>query len=135
MAPKSKATNAVHAVGKRKSSIARIWMKPGKGGITVNKRSMEDYFIRPTSRMIVTQALEITGQTEGFDININVIGGGLVGQAGAIRHAISRALASLDPDQRKVLKEAGLITRDARVKERKKYGLRSARRRYQFSKR
>ena len=132
MATKSK---AIHAVGKRKSSIARIWMKPGKGGITVNKRSMEDYFLRPTSRMIVTQPLEITGQTEGFDITINVIGGGLVGQAGAIRHAISRALASMDPDRRKVLKDAGLITRDARVKERKKYGLRSARRRYQFSKR
>ena len=132
MATKSK---AIHAVGKRKTSIARVWMKPGKGAITVNKRSIDEYFLRPTSKMIVKQPLELTGATEGFDIVVNVIGGGLTGQAGAIRHAISRALAGMNPDNRKTLKAEGLITRDARKKERKKYGLKSARRRYQFSKR
>ncbi len=133
MAPiKSK---AIHAVGKRKTSIARIWMKPGKGVITVNKRTIDEYFLRPTSKMIVRQPLEIVGVVEGYDILVNVMGGGLTGQAGAIRHAISRALAGLDPEKRTTLKAAGLITRDARKKERKKYGLKSARRRYQFSKR
>ena len=132
MATKSK---ALHAVGKRKTAIARVWMKEGKGQIVINKRSMADYFIRPTSRMIVEQALESAGATDGYDITVNVRGGGLTGQAGAIRHAISRALASLSPDSRKTLKAAGLITRDARKKERKKFGLASARRRFQFSKR
>lgn len=132
MATKSK---AIHAVGKRKTAIARIWMKPGKGGITVNKRSIDEYFLRPTSKMIVRQPLELAGATDGFDIVVNVMGGGLTGQAGAIRHAISRALAGMDADKRKTLKGAGLITRDARKKERKKYGLASARRRFQFSKR
>lgn len=130
--PKSK---AIHAVGKRKTSIARVWMKPGKGAITVNKRTIDEYFLRPTSKMIVRQPLELTAQAETYDIVVNVMGGGLTGQAGAIRHAISRALASLDPEARKTLKGEGLITRDARKKERKKYGLKSARRRYQFSKR
>ena len=132
MATKSK---AVHAVGKRKTAIARVWMKQGKGNIVINKRSMEDYFLRPTSRMIVQQALELAGVTDAYDITINVIGGGLTGQAGAIRHALSRALSATDPSKRGVLKEAGLITRDARKKERKKYGLASARRRFQVSKR
>jgi small subunit ribosomal protein S9 len=132
MATKSK---AIHAVGKRKTAIARVWMKEGKGQIVINKRSMDDYFLRPTSRMIVEQALDIAGATDGYDITVNVRGGGLTGQAGAIRHAISRALASLSPDSRKTLKAAGLITRDARKKERKKFGLASARRRFQFSKR
>lgn len=128
-------SKAIHAVGKRKTSIARVWMKPGKGAITVNKRTIDEYFLRPTSKMIVRQPLELAGAVEGYDITVNVIGGGLTGQAGAIRHAISRALASLNPDHRKTLKAEGLITRDARKKERKKYGLKSARRRYQFSKR
>jgi small subunit ribosomal protein S9 len=132
MATKSK---AIHAVGKRKTAIARIWMKPGKGNIVVNKRSIDEYFLRPTSKMIVRQPLELAGATEGFDITVNVIGGGLTGQAGAIRHALSRALAAMSPDNHKKLKDVGLITRDARKKERKKYGLASARRRFQFSKR
>ncbi len=132
MATKSK---AIHAVGKRKTSIARVWMKQGKGNIVINKRTMDDYFIRPTSRMMVKQALELAGVAEAYDITINVIGGGLTGQAGAIRHALSRALAAMSPENRKTLKDAGLITRDARKKERKKYGLASARRRFQFSKR
>lgn len=132
MAPKSK---AIHVVGKRKTSIARIWMKPGKGNIVVNKRTIDDYFLRPTSKMIVRQPLELIGVNDGYDLVVNVIGGGLTGQAGAIRHAISRALAGLSPENRKVLKAAGLITRDARKKERKKYGLASARARFQFSKR
>lgn len=132
MVTKSK---AIHAVGKRKTSIARVWMKPGKGTIIVNKRSIDEYFLRPTSKMIVKQPLEIAGVTEGFDITVNVMGGGLTGQAGAIRHAISRALAGMSPENRKTLKLEGLITRDARKKERKKYGLASARRRFQFSKR
>jgi small subunit ribosomal protein S9 len=130
MATKSK---AIHAVGKRKTAIARVWMKQGKGNIVINKRTMDEYFLRPTSKMIVRQALELAGVTEGYDITVNVIGGGLTGQAGAIRHALSRALSTIDPNNRKVLKEAGLITRDARKKERKKYGLASARRRFQFS--
>lgn len=132
MATKSK---AVHAVGKRKTSIARVWVKQGKGNIVINKRSMDDYFLRPTSRMIVKQALELADAVESYDVTINVMGGGLTGQAGAIRHALSRALTMLDPSKRPVLKEAGLITRDDRKKERKKYGLASARRRFQFSKR
>jgi small subunit ribosomal protein S9 len=110
-------------------------MKQGKGNIVINKRSMDDYFLRPTSRMIVKQALELAGAVDSYDITVNVMGGGLTGQAGAIRHALSRALSLLDPTKRPVLKEAGLITRDARKKERKKYGLASARRRFQFSKR
>ena len=125
----------IHAVGKRKTAIARVWMKPGKGAIVVNKRPIDEYFLRPTSKMIVRQPLELAGAAEGYDITVNVIGGGLTGQAGAIRHAISRALASIDPENRKTLKAEGLMTRDARKKERKKYGLASARRRYQFSKR
>ena len=132
MATKSK---AIHAVGKRKTAIARVWMKQGKGNIIINKRSMDDYFLRPTSRMIVQQALDLAGVADAFDITVNVIGGGLTGQAGAIRHALSRALAAMDPEKRKLLKAAGLITRDARKKERKKFGLASARRRLQFSKR
>ena len=132
MAPK---TNPIHAVGKRKTAIARIWMKQGKGNIVINKRTMADYFIRPTSRMKDEHALELAGAMNMYDITVNVRGGGLTGQAGAIRHALSRALALLDPEKRKDLKAAGLITRDARKKERKKYGLASARRRFQFSKR
>jgi small subunit ribosomal protein S9 len=132
MATKSK---AIHAVGKRKTAIARVWMKQGKGNIVINKRTMDDYFLRPTSRMIVKQALELAGVVDAYDITINVIGGGLTGQAGAIRHALSRALSTMSPENRKTLKAAGLITRDARKKERKKYGLASARRRFQFSKR
>lgn len=129
------AKKAIHAVGKRKTSIARVYMTPGKGQITINNRELDDYYLRATSKMVIRQPLELTGDTEKFDINVNVCGGGLSGQAGAIRHAISRCLANQDPEKRAVLKSAGLITRDARKKERKLYGQRGARARYQFSKR
>ena len=124
-----------HAVGKRKSSVARVYLKEGTGKITINKRDINDYYIRATSKMVINQPLELTDNVGKFDINVNVIGGGLAGQAGAIRHGISRVLAELDPEFRSVLKSNGLITRDARTKERKKYGLKGARARYQFSKR
>ena len=129
------ATKTVHTVGKRKTSIARIYMKPGKGVIVINKRDIDDYYLRATSKMIIRQPLELTGNVGKYDILVNVVGGGLTGQAGAIRHAISRALSELDPEYRRVLKAEGLITRDSRKKERKLYGQKSARARYQFSKR
>ena len=130
MAPKY-----VHTVGKRKTAIARIWMKPGKGEITVNKRTMDEYYIRATSKMVIMQPLELTGCADKFDIRVNVMGGGLSGQAGAIRHTISRALANQDLEMRKVLKKAGLLTRDSRKKERKLPGQPGARKRFQYSKR
>ena len=130
MAPKY-----VHTVGKRKTAIARIWMKPGKGEITVNKRTMDEYYIRATSKMVIMQPLELTGCADKFDIRVNVMGGGLSGQAGAIRHAISRALANQDLEMRKVLKKAGLLTRDSRKKERNLPGQPGARKRFQYSKR
>lgn len=125
----------IHTIGKRKTAIARIYLKPGKGKITINKRDIDDYYLRATSKMIVRQAFELTGNVDKFDMVVNVIGGGLNGQAGAIRHAVSRALAELSPENRSVLKAEGLITRDSRKKERKLYGQKSARARYQFSKR
>jgi small subunit ribosomal protein S9 len=128
-------TKYMHAVGKRKTAIARVYLKPGTGVITINKRPIEEYMIRDTSKMVIMQPLELTDTVGKFDILVNVLGGGLNGQAGAIRHAISRALAESDPDKRKVLKSNGLITRDARKKERKMYGLAGARRRFQYSKR
>ncbi len=129
------AAKYTHTVGKRKCAVARIWMKPGRGQIEVNKRNIDEYFLRPTSKMMIRQPLELAGVVEKYDIKINVIGGGLSGQAGAIRHGIARALASLDPQMRTVLKRAGLITRDARKKERKLPGQPGARKKYQFSKR
>ena len=128
-------SNTVNTVGRRKTSVARIYMKPGQGKITINKRNIEDYYIRATSKMIINQPLELTDNVGKMDILVNVAGGGLTGQAGAIRHAISRALSEMDPENRKVLKAAGLITRDARKKERKLYGQKGARARFQFSKR
>ncbi len=125
----------VHCVGKRKSAIARIWLKPGKGDITVNKRTLDDYYIRATSKMVVMQPLELTQTVGKYDINVNVVGGGLSGQAGAIRHAISKALIEIDSEFRSILKSKGLLTRDARRKERKLYGQKGARAHYQFSKR
>ncbi len=123
-------------VGKRKTSIARVYLEDnGSGKIIINHRSLEEYFKRPTSRMMVEQALHLTQMFNKVNIRVNVLGGGLSGQAGAIRHGITRALLTLDPELRPVLKSAGLITRDARIKERKKYGLASARARFQFSKR
>ena len=129
------AKKSVHAVGKRKTSIARVWLEPGKGNIVINKRDIDDYYIRATSKMVIRQPLELTESLEKYDIKVNVVGGGLSGQAGAIRHAVCRALVELDPELRGVLKSKGLLTRDARKKERKLYGQRGARARFQFSKR
>jgi len=129
------AAKAIHSVGKRKTSIARVYMKPGKGEITINRRTMGDYLLRETSKMVVMQPLRLTENADKWDIKINVIGGGLNGQAGAIRHAISKALAAQDPEYRSTLKKAGLITRDARKKERKLPGQPGARKKFQFSKR
>lgn len=123
-------------VGKRKTSVARVYVdENGSGQITVNHVNLEQYFKRPTSRMMVEQALRLTQTHDTVNVRVNVLGGGLSGQAGAIRHGITRALLTMNPEWRTVLKEAGLITRDDRVKERKKYGLSAARARYQFSKR
>ncbi len=124
-----------YATGKRKTSIARVWMKPGTGEITINKRTIDEYFGRPTSKMVVRQPLELTENTGKFDISVNVCGGGPSGQAGAIKHGITKALLEIDPELRDSLKKAGFITRDSRIKERKKYGRRGARRSFQFSKR
>ena len=124
-----------YATGKRKRAIARVYMKPGSGNIVVNKRSFEEYFPRPSLKMVIRQPLEITGKTNQFDFYINVAGGGVAGQAGAVKHGISKALLAADADLRTVLKKAGFLTRDARVVERKKYGQHGARKRFQFSKR
>lgn len=124
-----------YATGKRKTSIARVWMKPGDGNIVVNDRSLDEFFGRETSKMVVRQPLELTDNIGKFDISVNVCGGGPSGQAGAIKHGITKALLDIDPELRAVLKKAGFITRDSRVKERKKYGKRAARRSFQFSKR
>jgi small subunit ribosomal protein S9 len=122
-------------VGKRKTSIARVTIKAGKGNVEVNKRTLEDYFKRPTSRMMVEHALKLTNTLGTVDISVNVVGGGLSGQAGAIRHGITRALLTFNPELRPTLKSAGLVTRDPRAKERKRYGFKAARARFQFSKR
>ena len=121
--------------GRRKKAIARVRLVPGNGTINVNKRSLEDYFGLDTLKLIVNQPLELTGAGEKFDVYVNVKGGGLAGQAGAIRHGISRALLEAEPELRGALKKAGFLTRDSRMKERKKYGLKKARRAPQFSKR
>ena len=121
--------------GRRKSAVARIYLRPGKGDIIVNKRPIEEYFERATLRMILMQPLEMLELQGAFDILVNVQGGGKSGQAGATRHGISRALLEYDPNLRPALKERGFLTRDARIKERKKYGQRGARARFQFSKR
>jgi len=124
-----------YATGKRKSAIARIYMKAGSGNIIVNKRNYEEYFARPSLNMIVKQPFDVTNKKDQFDIYANVSGGGVAGQAGAVKHGISKALLEFDPELRSVLKKAGFLTRDARVKERKKYGQPGARKRFQFSKR
>lgn len=123
-----------NAVGRRKKAVARVRLVPGKGNITVNKRELDQYFGLETLKMTVRQPLELT-KTNGFDVVVNVVGGGLAGQSGAIRHGISRALIKANPELRDVLKKAGFLTRDPRMKERKKYGLKAARRAPQFSKR
>ena len=124
-----------YGTGRRKSSVARVYLVPGSGKITVNKRDIEEYFGLETLKLIIRQPLEVTGTTGKFDISINVCGGGTTGQAGAIRHGISRALLEADSDFRPALKKAGFLTRDPRMKERKKYGLKAARGAPQFSKR
>ncbi|MFT5351649.1 MAG: small subunit ribosomal protein S9 [Planctomycetota bacterium] len=124
-----------YSTGRRKSSSARVFLKKGKGDITINARTLDEYFGRETGRMIVRQPLETTDLVSNFDINITVSGGGISGQAGAIRHGITRALIEYDETLRKILRQAGFVTRDAREVERKKIGLHKARKRPQFSKR
>ncbi|MFK5953382.1 MAG: 30S ribosomal protein S9 [Desulfobacterium sp.] len=124
-----------YATGKRKSAIAKTWLTPGSGKITVNNRSLEDYFLHLDARKILESPLLLTQNTDVFDINIKVLGGGIMGQAGAVRHGITKALLMADPDLRAMLKKAGYLTRDSRIKERKKYGQKGARANYQFSKR
>jgi len=124
-----------YGTGRRKSAVARVFLKPGKGEITVNGKPIDQFFSRETGRMIVRQPLALTNNLGSFDISINVGGGGESGQAGAVRHGITRALMDHDPALKPVLKKAGLVTRDAREVERKKVGLHKARRRKQFSKR
>jgi small subunit ribosomal protein S9 len=128
-------SKAIYATGRRKHAVARVWLQPGSGKVDINRRTLEDYFGRETSRMVFRQALELTETTGRFDVFVNVSGGGLSGQADAIRHGISRVLTKVDPAFRPALKKAGYLTRDARQKERKKYGQRGARARFQFSKR
>jgi small subunit ribosomal protein S9 len=124
-----------YATGKRKTTVARVWLRPGGGTIEVNKRTFDNYFPRETLRMNILQPFELTKTIGQFDVYVNVKGGGISGQAGAIRHGISKALLSYNVKFRDVLKKAGCITRDPRVKERKKYGQRGARARFQYSKR
>ena len=124
-----------YATGKRKNAIARVWIKPGSGKIIVNERAFETYFARPVLRMIVNQPFEVAGRVSQYDIMVNVAGGGLSGQAGAVRHGVSKALTNYEPGLRAVLKREGFLTRDSRVVERKKPGRAKARRSFQFSKR
>ncbi|MCL2215572.1 MAG: 30S ribosomal protein S9 [Defluviitaleaceae bacterium] len=129
------ASVSYYGTGRRKSAVARVYLLPGKGEILINKRGIDDYFGLDTLKLIVRQPLELTGMLGKFDVKVNVFGGGYTGQAGAIRHGISRALLVADDDFRAPLKKAGFLTRDPRMKERKKYGLKGARRAPQFSKR
>jgi small subunit ribosomal protein S9 len=124
-----------HAVGKRKTSVARVWMKPGAGAIVINNKPMKDYITVDSGIGLINQPLELTENLGKYDVIANVRGGGVLGQAGAIRHGISRALLTISPDYRLVLKKADLLTRDPRMKERKKYGQAAARARFQYSKR
>ncbi len=125
----------VYATGKRKTAIARVWIYPGTGNITVNGRDFDEYFDIAVAKLVVNEPFEITGTAGKIDVKATVKGGGKNGQAEALRHGISKALQIMNPDFRPALKKAGLLTRDARVKERKKYGLAGARKRYQYSKR
>lgn len=129
------AVETCHTVGKRKSAIARVWLKPGTGVITINKKPIDTFITREMDKLIIRHPLELTETLNKYDISVNVKGGGTSGQAGAIRHGITRALVALSPELRIPLRKADLMTRDSRVKERKKYGLRGARARYQYSKR
>ncbi|MGD9369023.1 MAG: 30S ribosomal protein S9 [Desulfobacteraceae bacterium] len=127
--------NTFYATGKRKNAIARTWITPGNGEININGRTLEDYFRVYTAKTIISQPLMLTNNQDKFDINVKVAGGGIMGQAGAIRHGITKALIEFDPDLRSALKKAGFVRRDPRQKERKKYGQKGARARFQFSKR
>ncbi len=129
------ADKMIVATGRRKTSVARVFLKPGKGSLRINNRTLQDYFGRETARMIVLQPFQVTQTAGNFDIEVNVDGGGNSGQAGAIRHGITRALMEFNPDLRPSLKKAGFVTRDPRAVERKKYGRHKARKRPQYSKR
>ena len=129
------ATTRYYGTGRRKSSVARVYLVPGTGKVTINKKDMDEYFGYDTLKVIARQPLELTSTADKFDVLVNVKGGGYTGQAGAVRHGIARALLQVDADFRPVLKKAGYLTRDPRMKERKKYGLKAARRAPQFSKR
>ena len=133
--PKLDAQGRAYATGKRKNAVARVWIKPGSGRVSVNGRDVETYFARPVLRMIIDQPFQVAGRSNQYDVLSTVTGGGLSGQAGAVRHGISQALTRYEPKLRPVLKQGGFLTRDARVVERKKYGKRKARRSFQFSKR
>jgi small subunit ribosomal protein S9 len=124
-----------YATGKRKNAVARVWLKPGSGKIVVNTKTLETYFARPVLRMLIQQPFAASNRQGQYDVNCQVSGGGLSGQAGALRHGVSRALTYYEPDLRGVLKKGGFLTRDSRVVERKKYGRKKARRSFQFSKR
>ncbi len=124
-----------YATGRRKNSIARVWMMPGSGKVTINDKTMDQYFGRAVLKMIIRQPFEVTGTIDKFDVLVSVLGGGNSGQAGAIRHGISKALLAVDAESRVKLRKEGLLTRDPRAKERKKYGQKGARARFQFSKR
>jgi len=129
------AEKSYYGTGRRKSSVARVWMRPGSGKVRINERELDNYFSLDTARMMVFQPMELTGTLGQFDIAATVQGGGIKGQAGALRHGITRALLTVKDEFRESLKKAGLITRDPRSKERKKYGQKGARRRFQYSKR
>jgi small subunit ribosomal protein S9 len=129
------AENQFYGTGRRKTSTARVYLRPGTGEIKVNKKTFEDYFPNQALRMVIRQPLQLTETSNKFDILVNVAGGGPAGQAGAVRHGITRALMEFNADLRPTLKSAGLVTRDPRIKERKKYGQKGARKRFQFSKR
>ncbi len=133
--PEIDAHGRSYATGRRKTSVARVWIKPGSGRIVVNGKDYETFFKRPTLRLIVNQPFDLVSRVGQFDVMVNVAGGGLSGQAGAVRHGIAQALQKYEPALRAPLKEAGFLTRDARMVERKKYGRKKARRRFQFSKR
>lgn len=133
--PKRDALGRAYGTGRRKDAVARVWIRPGKGKVTVNGRDQEQYFARPVLRMIIAQPFVVADRAGQFDIICTVKGGGLSGQAGAVRHGLSRALVNYEPGLRGVLKAAGFMTRDSRVVERKKYGRAKARRSFQFSKR
>jgi small subunit ribosomal protein S9 len=128
-------TNRIYATGKRKTAVARVWISPGSGKVTINSRPSDDYFVRETNRMIMRQSLELLEVVDQYDVQATVAGGGHSAQAEAVRHGIARALIEADPERRGSLKRAGFLTRDARKKERKKYGQPGARKRFQYSKR